>query len=88
MNDAGGTCPTPWPALTTVVEERRYAGEPASAHTPASALYIAHCASCGTPYTGPWRRLITRAARTARRLRRLRPSRARPRWKENTSEEE
>ncbi|MFJ3310068.1 hypothetical protein ACIPSA_45145 [Streptomyces sp. NPDC086549] len=57
MNDPGCTCPTPWPALTTVIEEHRYAVEPAPVHTPASALYLAHCTGCDARYTGPWRRL-------------------------------
>ncbi|MGW0771850.1 hypothetical protein [Streptomyces sp. NPDC002676] len=67
MTDAGCTCPTPWPALITVVEERCYTVVPAAAHTPASALYLARCAGCGARYTGPWRRLgATSRARPSR----------------------
>ncbi|WP_328373623.1 hypothetical protein OG800_50635 (plasmid) [Streptomyces sp. NBC_00445] len=51
------TCPTPWPALTAVIEGSAYTVVPTPAHTPASALYLAHCTGCGAPYTHPWRRL-------------------------------
>ncbi|GHH68070.1 hypothetical protein FHS35_009240 [Streptomyces umbrinus] len=57
-------CVPPWPALTAVIEGTAYPAEPTGAHTPASALYLAHCTVCGAPYTRPWRRLTsdTRAA--------------------------
>ncbi|WFB05604.1 hypothetical protein LRS74_00145 [Streptomyces sp. LX-29] len=50
------TCRRPWPALTTVVEGTTYPVVPAPAHTPASALYLAHCTGCGAAYTSPWKR--------------------------------
>lgn len=50
-------CPTPWPSLIAVIEEREYTVTPTPAHSPASALYLAHCAACRTPYTHPWRRV-------------------------------
>lgn len=50
-------CPTPWPRLTAVIEEREYTVIPTPAHSPASALYLAHCTACGTPYPHPWRRV-------------------------------
>lgn len=58
------TCPRPWPPLATVIEGRAYTVAPAPAHTPASALYLAHCTGCGAPYTRPWKRLgpVSRAA--------------------------
>ncbi|MEU2281716.1 hypothetical protein ABZ614_07100 [Streptomyces sp. NPDC013178] len=58
------TCLPPWPALTTVIEGVIHPVVPAPAHTPASALYLAHCTGCGTVYTGPWKRL-TPAPRAA-----------------------
>ncbi|MGW3600411.1 hypothetical protein [Streptomyces sp. NPDC005167] len=48
-------CPTPWPRLTTLIEQREYTVTPAQVHSPASALYLAHCATCRTPYTRPWK---------------------------------
>lgn len=53
------TCPQPWPGLTTIIEGTPHTVVPASAHSPASALYLAHCTGCGALYTGPWRRLVS-----------------------------
>lgn len=53
----GCTCLRPWPGLATVIEGTAYTAVPAPAHTPASALYLAHCTGCGARYTGPWKRL-------------------------------
>ncbi|WP_411098813.1 hypothetical protein [Streptomyces sp. x-45] len=49
------TCPRPWAELITVIEGRRLAARPAESLGPASALFQAHCVTCGATYLGPWR---------------------------------
>ncbi|GAA1545328.1 hypothetical protein GCM10009730_63030 [Streptomyces albidochromogenes] len=50
------SCSTPWPRLTAVIEQCEYTVTPTAEHSPASALYLAHCALCGALYTAPWKR--------------------------------
>ncbi|WP_328433036.1 hypothetical protein [Streptomyces sp. NBC_00425] len=50
-------CRHAWPTLTAVIEGVIHPVVPAPAHTPTSALYLAHCTGCGAAYTGPWKRL-------------------------------
>ncbi|WP_329180958.1 hypothetical protein OG754_39270 [Streptomyces decoyicus] len=54
----------PWPRLVTVIDERGHTVTPACSHSPAFALYLAHCTRCGAAYTGPWK-LLAFASRAA-----------------------
>ncbi|MFI1370292.1 hypothetical protein [Streptomyces griseochromogenes] len=63
---AGGcTCTPAWPALTALIDDTPYTVTPAPSHSPASALYLARCTGCGTPYLGPWKRLVVPPSQAA-----------------------